>query len=101
MTERTYLSIHCLFSYGPSKMSTFGYSWRQKTELTGSILAINMLHCLVTKHKLAGVPVGLPELRCYQTGFLFAVAYNNCTITLSKRLSVVELLIFKQADHSW
>lgn len=54
-------------SYGPSKASTSGYCWRWKTELKGPILAINMLHCLVTKCKPAGVPASLPELRFMQS----------------------------------
>lgn len=80
----------------------FGYCWRQKSELKGPILALNMLHCLVAKCKLAGIPASLPEpYLCNQTRFLFPVACNNWIIGLSKPLSVVELLIFKQADNSW
>lgn len=80
----------------------FGCSQRQKSELKGPILALNMLHCLETKCKLAGIPASLPEPDlCNQTRFLFPVPCNNCIIGLSKTLLVVELLIFKQADNLW
>lgn len=102
MTERSYLSICFSCPYGPPKASVFGYCQRQKSELKGPILALNMLHCLVTKCKLAGIPASLPEPDlCNQTRFLFPVACNNCIIGLSKPLLVVELPIFKQADNSW
>lgn len=80
----------------------FGYCQRQKSELKGPILALSMLHCLVTKCKLAGIPASLPEPDlCNQAHFLLPVACNSCIIGLSKPLLEVELLIFKQAGNSW
>lgn len=75
---------------------------RDRNELKGPILALNMLHCLVTKCKLAGIPASLPEPDlCNQARFLLPVACNSCIIGLSKPPLEVELQIFKQAGNLW